>query len=195
MDASHGAPAPEEVTRILSQVTAGVPEADERLLRIVYGELKRIAAGKMAAQDPEHTLQPTALVHEAYLRLFRDRDEAQAFNSSAHFFKLAAAAMRSILVDHARAKLALKRGGDLDRVTLSAELVGEGDPVERVLRVHEALERLAARHPRTAEIVELLFFAGLTTVETASLLGLSPRTVEREWRFARATLLRMMGTD
>lgn len=195
MDSQPATPVPSDVTRILTQVSDGDPRADERLLEVVYGELKRIAAAKMSAQYPDHTLQPTALVHEAYLRLLGGRAAAPAFRDSSHFFTTAAVAMRSILVDHARRKKALKRGGAAERITLHPDLVGAGDPFERVLQVHEALERLALEHPRTAEIVELLFFAGLTSREAASVLDISYRTVEREWRYARAWLLEEMEED
>jgi RNA polymerase sigma factor (TIGR02999 family) len=184
-----------ELTRILSQVSAGVPAADKRLLEVVYAELKRIAAAKMAVQDPGHTLQPTALVHEAYLRLLGKEGEAPSFRGSAHFFTAAAASMRSILVDHARRKQAVKRSAGAARVTLDNDLIGDGEPLENILQVHEALESLAVEHPRTAEIVELLFFAGLTAGEAGSVLDLSERTVEREWRFARAWLMRMMEDE
>jgi len=193
MEATPAAPTPNEVTRILSQVSRGVDQADRRLLEIVYSELKRIAAAKMAAQEPDHTLQPTALVHEAYLRLLGPKTGSTSYRDSGHFFAAAAAAMRSILVDHARRKGALKRGPERGRVTLHPDLMGRGDPLDRILQVHEALEALAADHPRSAAIVELLFFGGLSAAEAAGLLGLSSRTVEREWRFARAWLVRAMG--
>jgi RNA polymerase sigma factor (TIGR02999 family) len=193
MEANPSSPSPNEVTRILSQVSRGVDQADRRLLEIVYSELKRIAAAKMAAQEPDHTLQPTALVHEAYLRLLgSSRTGSNAYRDSGHFFAAAAAAMRSILVDHARRKGALKRGPERARVTLHPDLMGQDDSLDRILQVHEALEALAADHPRSASIVELLFFGGLSAAEAASLLGLSSRTVEREWRFARAWLVREM---
>ncbi len=186
-----GAPSA-DVTRALAAVSAGVPRADTRLLELVYGELKRIAAAKMAGQDPAHTLQPTALVHEAYLRLLGRAAGAPAFRDGAHFFTAAAAAMRSILVDHARRKQAEKRGGGAGHVTLHPDLVGGSDPLEKILQVHEALGGLAADHPRPARVVELLFFAGLSVEEAAGVLGVSDRTVKRDWRFARACLLRAM---
>jgi RNA polymerase sigma factor (TIGR02999 family) len=180
-----------EVTRALAGVSRGEPSADTRLLQLVYAELKRIAAAKMASQDPGHTLQPTALVHEAYLRLLGPASgAAPAFRDGAHFFGAAAAAMRSILVDHARRKRASKRGDQAPRVTLHEDLVGAADPMERILSVHEVLDRLAAEHPRPAKVVELLFFAGLAAEEAAAALGVSDRTVKRDWRFGRAWLLR-----
>ncbi len=194
--ASEGdARVPPDVTRVLAEVSAGVPQADTRLLELVYGELKRIAAAKMASQEPAHTLQPTALVHEAYLRLLGHAASAPAFRDSAHFFSAAAAAMRSILVDHARRKKAEKRGGGAARVTLHTDLAGTGDPLERVLLVHDLVDGFAAEHARAAKVVELLFFAGLSIEETASVLGVSDRTVKRDWRFARAYLLRAMEAD
>ena len=183
------------VTRVLAQVSEGVPEADVRLLQVVYGELKRIAASKMAAQEPGHTLQPTALVHEAYLRLLGGAADSRAFRDSAHFFTAAAAAMRSILVDHARRKNALKRGGDLAAVAMHPDLVGTEDPFERILMVNEVLDGLARDHPRAAKAVELLFFAGLSVEEAAGVLDVSDRTVKRDWRFGRAWLLRAMGDE
>lgn len=182
----------QNVTRILAEVSQGIPEADTRLLRLVYGELKRIAGAKMSAEKPGHTLQPTALVHEAYMRLL---GRAPDFRDSAHFFTAAAAAMRSILVDHARRRKAVKRGGGAERITLDPDLVGDTNPLERILEVHEVLDRLAVEHPRSAKVIELLFFAGLTAEEAASVLSVSARTIKRDWRFGRAWLLREMGED
>ncbi len=184
-----------DVTQVLSDVSRGVPEADARLLRIVYAELKRIATAKMAAQGAAHTLQPTALVHEAYLKLLGGPAPPRAFQDSSHFFTAAAAAMRSILVDHARRKRAEKRGGGGPRVTLHPGLVGAADACERILQVHEVLDRFAAEHARAAKVVELLFFAGLSIEEAAGALGVSDRTVKRDWRFGRAWLLRAMGDE
>jgi RNA polymerase sigma factor (TIGR02999 family) len=183
---------PSELTRALAAVSAGVPQADTRLLELVYGELKRIAAAKMAGQRPGHTLQPTALVNEAYVRLLGSPAGTPAFRGSAHFFTAAAAAMRSILVDHARRKQAQKRGAAEARITLNADMVGSADPLARILEVHEALERFSADHQRAARVVELLFFAGLSAEEAAGVLGVSERTIKRDWRFARASLLRAM---
>jgi RNA polymerase sigma factor (TIGR02999 family) len=194
----HDQPQPEpasakDVTRALAEVSGGVPDADARLLELVYGELHRLASAKMGAQQRDHTLQPTALVHEAYLRLLGGPGGAPDFRSRAHFFTAAAAAMRSILVDHARRRHAQKRGGGAAaHVTLHPDLVGERDPFERVLQVHDLLDRLAASHPRPARVVELLFFAGLGVEAAAAVLDVSDRTVKRDWRFARAWLLRAM---
>ena len=189
---SNAAGRPNEVTRVLAEISDGVPGADVRLLQVVYGELKRIAAAKMSAQDPGHTLQPTALVHEAYLRLLGGTARAPDFRDSAHFFTAAAAAMRSILVDHARKKGAAKRGGDRVRVALHEGLAHGGDPLDRVLQVNEVLDQLAVDHPRAAKVVELLFFAGLSVKEAAGVIGVADRTVKRDWRFGRAWLLRRM---
>jgi RNA polymerase sigma factor (TIGR02999 family) len=182
-----------EVTRALAAMSQGVPRADTQLFELVYAELKRIAASKMAGQTPGHTLQPTALVNEAYLRLLGRAADPPAFTGSAHFFTAAAAAMRSILVDHARRQRALKRGSPETRITLHEDLVGAVDPLGRILEVHEVLERFSADHPRASRVVELLFFAGLSVEEAAAVLGVSDRTVKRDWRFARASLLRAMG--
>ena len=184
---------PQELTRLLADVAKGVAEAEPRLLRHVYGELKRMAAAKMADQGEAHTLQPTALVHEAYLRLLGSPARSASYRDRSHFFAAAAAAMRSILVDHARRKTADKRGGAARAVTLHPELVGNADSLERVLQVHEVLDPLSEEHPRPARVVELLFFAGLSVEEAAGVLAVSDRTVKRDWRFARAWLLKKIG--
>jgi RNA polymerase sigma factor (TIGR02999 family) len=194
-DERQETPSPAEVTRVLASVAQGAPEADTRLLQLVYAELKRLAAAKMAGQGVAHTLQPTALVHEAYMRLLGAPSGVPAFSDSSHFFTAAAAAMRSILVDHARRKQAAKRGGDAVRVTLHPDLAGERDELANVLSVHEALDGLRADHERIARVVELLFFAGLSVEEAAEVLGMSSRTVKRDWRFGRAWLLEAMGEE
>ncbi len=195
---------PAAVTEALEQVAAGDGAAGKRLLALVYGELKRLAASKLAGQARGHTLQPTALVHEAWMRLLGGPAGQAAYRDRGHFFSAAGSAMRSILVDHARRKHADKRGGGARRV--GAELPGSGldglsvqgeggialDAPERVLAVHEALERLVADFPRAAQVVELLFFAGLTAEEAAAVLDVSERTVKRDWRFARAWLSKAM---
>jgi len=177
------------VTRALEEVEKGVPLADKRLLELVHGELKRIAAAKMRGQSPAHTLEATALVNEAYLRLLGSK-RSPHYHDSAHFFTAAAAAMRSILVDHARRKRAAKRGEGAIRVTLHPDLAAEELTEEHVLQVHEALTALATDHERPARVVELLFFAGLSVDEAANALGISDRTVKRDWSFARAWLQR-----
>ena len=183
---------PTDVTELLRAWSEGDRSAQEPLLRAVLGELRRQAARAMRRESPTHTLQPTALVNEAYLRLI-DQQRVQ-WRNRAHFFGVAASLMRRILVDHARSRLAAKRGGDVQRVS-----IGDVEPPDRasesaqdvdVLALHEALERLAALDPEQARLVELRYFSGLTIEETAEALGVSPATVKREWRFARAWLRR-----
>jgi RNA polymerase sigma factor (TIGR02999 family) len=176
-----------EVTRILSAVEQGDPRAAEQLLPLVYGELRKLAAQKMVQEAPGQTLQPTALVHEAYLRLV-DVETAQHWDSRGHFFAAAAEAMRRILVDSAREKQSLKRGArrqrhPLDEASLVAPRVDDD-----VLAVHEALERLAATDTEAAELVKLRFFAGLTSEQAAEAMGISARSADRIWRYARAFL-------
>lgn len=191
-DANGADGAGAEVTRALAAVSSGAPDADTRLLKLVYAELRRLAAAKMAAQGPGHTLQATALVHEVYLRLLGKAAGRRAFRDRSHFFTASAAAMRSILVDHARRKKAEKRGGGGAKVTLHPDLVAAQDPLECVLHVDGVLDRFSRAHPRAAQVVELLFFAGLSTGEAAAVLDVSARTVKRDWRFARAWLLEAM---
>ena len=174
------------VTRLLADAQRGESAAVERLLPIVYAELHRIAEQQMAGERPDHTLQPTALVHEAFLRLV---GTSGSFTDRSHFIRTAARAMRRVLVDHARARKAAKRPGDL-RVTLDESLVSEPDRVIDMLVLDEALERLAAAEPRWAQVVELRFFGGLEVDETARALGISAATVKRDWQFARAWLAR-----
>ncbi|MBI2947353.1 MAG: sigma-70 family RNA polymerase sigma factor [Verrucomicrobia bacterium] len=172
---------------MLESVHQGDSKAAEELLPLVYDELRKLAAHRMAGEAPGQTLQPTALVHEAWLRLVRTPD--QAWQNRAHFFRTAAECMRRILIDHARRKLQLRHGGGRERVPLDdIDLAGEHDP-RQLLHVHEALDRLAAQDATKAEIVKLRFFVGLENREIAELLGLSERTVERAWRFAKAWLL------
>lgn len=160
------------------------------LVSVLYAELRAIAAGYFARQSPRSTLQPTALVHEAFMKLYRDSDaETHRWRSPAHFLAVAATAMRQILIDHARAKSALKRGQGCP-ATLDASLVGAKDTVVDVLELDEAIDRLAARDERASRIVVLRFFAGLTISETAEVLGVSDFTVESDWRAARAWLAR-----
>jgi RNA polymerase sigma factor (TIGR02999 family) len=177
-----------EVTRILNAVEHGDAKAAHDLLTLVYDELRRVAAHKMAHEAPGHTLQPTALVHEAWLHLGGDRQ--QTWQNRAHFFGAAAEAMRRILVDRAREKKALKRGGDLERVDLDAIELPSPMPDDELLALDEALNRLATVDTRAAEMVKLCFFVGLTQQEAARELGVSLATAERIWGFARAWLLR-----
>jgi RNA polymerase sigma factor (TIGR02999 family) len=176
-----------EVTRILSAIEEGDPHAAEQLLPLLYDELRQLAAQKLAQEKPGQTLQATALVHEAYLRLV-DADQAQHWNSRGHFFAAAAEAMRRILVDSARRRRAQKRGGACERIHLP-EIAQPSDhaPVD-VLALDEALQQLRQRHPKHAEVVKLRFFAGCTLEETAQFLGISRATAQRHWAYARAWL-------
>jgi RNA polymerase sigma factor (TIGR02999 family) len=176
-----------QVTRILSAVMAGEEHASRELLPLVYGDLRKLAAARMARLGPGQTLQATELVHEAYMRLVGSTDPG--WQGRAHFFGAAARAMRDILADHLQRKGSLKRGGHLRRVgeDTAAELSCEG-PSDDVLAVEEALQEFEREYPRKAEVVTLSFFGGLDTAEVAEVLKLSARTVEREWRFAKAWL-------
>jgi RNA polymerase sigma factor (TIGR02999 family) len=176
-----------EVTRILSAIEQGDPHAAEQLLPLVYDELRKLAAQKLAQENPGQTLQPTALVHDAYLRLV-DADEARHWDSRGHFFAAAAEAMRRILVENARRKKRTKHGGDRRRVAWeAAECVAEAPP-EDLVDLDTALTKFAAEDPVKAELVKLRFFAGLTMPEVARTLGLSLATAERYWTYARTWL-------
>ena len=177
-----------DVTRILERVQQGDPEAAEQLLPLVYDELRKLAAAKMAQQSPGQTLQATALVHEAWLKL--TGNESSAWHDRQHFFRAAAEAMRHILVDRARAKQRAKRGGGLVQVNLEAVDVATNAEPDTLLLVDEALQRLVAEHPKNAELVKLRFYAGLTIEQTAQAMGLSEKTVKRHWIHARAWLFR-----
>jgi RNA polymerase sigma factor (TIGR02999 family) len=177
-----------DVTRILNAIEHGDAQAANELLTLVYDELRRVAAHKMAHEAPGHTLQPTALVHEAWLHL--GGDEQPNWKSRAHFFGAAAEAMRRILVDRAREKQALKRGGDLKRVDLDAVELVSPMPDDELLALDEALDRLATVDTRAAQMVKLCFFVGLTQEEAARELRVSLATAERSGGFARAWLLR-----
>lgn len=183
-----------EITELLAAWAAGDPRAADRLLPAVYDELRRQAARAMRRESDVSTLQPTALVHEAYLRLV---DQRAPWHNRAQFFGVAAQAMRRVLVDHARARHAAKRGGGAPRITLgdaAAEQPGPtDDSAADVLALHDALTRLAAMDPDQARLVELRYFAGLTIEETAAALGSSPATVKREWAVARAWLHRELS--
>ena len=169
----------------------GDSKAAEELLPLVYEELRKLAAVKMAQERPGQTLQPTALVHEAWLRLV-DTDDAKAWNSRGHFFGAAAEAMRRILVDRARQKARVRHGGGLERVDLDHVSLATEDNDETVLAMHEALEALARESPQKAEIVKLHYFTGLEYPEIARALGVSLSTVERQWAYARSWLYREM---
>jgi RNA polymerase sigma factor (TIGR02999 family) len=177
-----------DVTRLLNAAAQGDGVAAQELLPLVYAELRRMAAGKMAGEASGHTLQPTALVHEAWLRMVGDKDNAQ-FENRAHFFGAAAEAMRRILVDNARRKRSLKHGGAMQRVDWTNLDVAIAEDDDTVLAVNEALDKLTQRDAVGAELIKLRFFAGLPNVEAAKLLGLSERTAKRTWAYARAWLL------
>jgi len=178
------------VTRILSVMSGGDPQAAERLLPLVYDELHALAARKMAHEKPGHTLQATALVHDAYLRLVGPRvGSPRLYRDRGHFFAAAAAAMRRILTDNARRKLARKRGGGIDGVKWEPlEAVAAPEPDDELLALDEALRKLAVTEPQKARLVELRYFAGLTGEEAAEALGISPTTADRHWAYARAWL-------
>jgi len=183
-----------DVSRILSLVEAGDPSAAEKLLPLVYEELRRLAASRLAAEPSGHSLQATALVHEAYLRLVEPVDQ-QKWDHRGHFFAAAAEAMRRILVDRARRKAAVKRGGELTRVELDPELAVAPETQENLLALDVALDRLAVEHPVHADLVKLRYFGGLSLPDAAAALGLSERTAGRHWAFARAWLRREMEGD
>jgi RNA polymerase sigma factor (TIGR02999 family) len=177
-----------DVTQILDRVQQGDPKAAEELLPLIYDELRRLAAHKMANEAPGQTLQPTALVHEAWLRLAGS--SRQEWRGREHFFSAAAEAMRRILVENARRKLRLRHGGGLQRVDFDAFALPVARDDEKCLRLHEALDQLAREDARKAEVVKLRMFAGLQVQEIAALLNTSEKTVQRDWTFAKAWLSR-----
>ena len=179
------------VTEILCAVEAGDAGASKKLLPIVYEELRKLAHSLMAKTPPGNTLQPTALVHEAYLRLVGREDPG--WNGRGHFFGAAAQAMRHILVEQARRKARHKHGGDRKRLDVDEIDIPIEMPAEDMIALDEALERLRAHDARKAEVVTLRYFAGLTIEETATVLNVTERTVERDWRFARALLHRLLN--
>ena len=176
-----------DVTRILAKINSGDPSAAYQLLPLVYEELRSLAAGKMSQEKSDHTLQATALVHEAYLRLV-DVEQVRNWDSRGHFFAAAAESMRRILVDAARQRNALKRGGDRQRVELPELTAGiESDRLD-LLALDEALGQLELEHPQKAQLVKLRYFVGFSLEESAEHLGISRATAQREWAFARAWL-------
>ena len=183
-----------EVTRIFAQATEGGADAVDEALPLLYDELRQIAGAYVSRERVAGSLQPTLLAHEAFLRL-RSRTSVR-WKSRSHFLAAAAQAMRRILVDRARARLALKRGGDLERVEFDETIAGRGDAswVE-LMSLDRSLTKLADEYPRKARVVELLFFGGMTPPEAAEILEITRRTVERDWHFARAWLLREMSED
>ena len=175
-----------DVTHILEGLARGDPPLADELLPLVYQELRRLAAQKMANEAPGQTLQPTALVHEAWLRLVGSGQEH--WNSRGHFFGAAAEAMRRILVERARKKARVRHGGQLERVDLDHVTVAAQDNDDTILAVHEALEKLAGQSPQKAEVVKLRYFAGMEHAEIAEALGVSEPTVRRHWAYARSWL-------
>jgi len=182
-----------DVTHILAQIESGDSLATERLLPLVYDELRKLAAFRMQRESPEHTLQATALVHEAYLRIV-DSSHAQSWNSRGHFFGAAAEAMRRIMVERARAKQSLKAGGQRTRRELpEIETPPERDAID-LIALDDALQKLAMKDARKAELVKLRFFAGLTIEDAAQILGISTTTADTDWAYARCWLkLEMSG--
>ena len=183
-----------DVTQILQQIEEGDPSAAEQLLPLVYDELRKLAAARMAAESRDHTLQATALVHEAYLRLV-NVDLAQHWDSRAHFLAAAAEAMRRILVEQARSRRRIKRGGDRNQLAFSEELAVAPGPDFDLLALDEALARLAAESPAYAKTVELRYFGGMTVAETANAIGVSIATAERYLTYARAWLFAELRRD
>jgi RNA polymerase sigma factor (TIGR02999 family) len=180
-----------EVTRILSAIERGDPQAASQLLPLVYDELRQLAAQKLAQEQPGQTLQPTALVHEAYLRLV-GAEEGQHWDNRGHFFAAAAEAMRRILVENARRKGRRKRGGHLGRADLDDRQLAAPEVREDIVALDQALTQLAGEDKMAAEVVQLRYFAGLTLPEVAHVLGVSPRTAGRLWSYARAWLRQEM---
>lgn len=184
---------PDELNVLLARARAGDANAVAQMMPLVYDELRRVAARYMRRERPGQTIQATALVHEAYLRLLKDK--ARHWQNRAHFLAIAATAMREILVERARARGAAKRGGARDRITLDeASLAVPDQPID-LDAIDEALTRLARLDPRQARIVELRFFGGLTVEEAAAVLGISPATLKREWSVARAWLRRALTPE
>jgi RNA polymerase sigma factor (TIGR02999 family) len=183
-----------DVTRILSAIEQGDPHAAEQLLPLVYDELRKLAAVRLAREKPGQTLQATALVHDAYIRLV-DVEKAQHWSSRGHFFAAAAEAMRRILLNRARDKGRLKRGGQRSRVDLSAVELAADAPDEDLLAIDECMEQLSVEDPECARVVKLRFFAGLSIDEAAAALGISASTAKRHWAFARAWLFDALRGD
>ena len=179
-------PSSAEVTRLLVELRSGNPEAEAKLIPLVYQHLHRLAANYMRGERPDHTLQTTALVNEAYLRLVPPKETG--WRDRAHFFGVAARLMREILVEHARARHAGKRGGKIEKFSLDQALEFSPARSRELIELDDALECLGRLDPQQARVVELRFFGGLTVEETAEALGVSPRTVKRDWAVARAWL-------
>jgi RNA polymerase sigma factor (TIGR02999 family) len=180
-----------DVTQILSRIESGDPTASVQLLPLVYDELRKLAAQRITNEKPGQTLQATALVHEAYLRLV-DGEKTQHWNGRGHFFAAAAEAMRRILIENARRKMSEKHGGQLQRIALDELRVGVDSPPDELLRLDETLEELSKSDRRTAELVKLHCFAGLSIEQAAGILQIPPRTAYRDWAYARAWLFKRM---
>lgn len=183
-----------EVTRVLSAIEHGDPHAAEQLLPLVYDELRKLAVAKLAHEKPGQTLQATGLVHEAYLRLVEE-DQPQRWDSQRHFFAAASEAMRRILVENARRKASLKHGGQCHRYDLDDIDVAEPDRPDELLAVDQALDRLEQRDATAAQLVKLRYFSGLTIPQAAEVLGVSARTADRIWVYARAWLFREVARE
>jgi RNA polymerase sigma factor (TIGR02999 family) len=178
-----------DVTQLLEAIDAGDPRASDQLLPLVYEELRKLAAARMAQERPGQTLQATALVHEAWMRLV-GLDERKAWNSRGHFFGAAAEAMRRILVESARRKARLRHGGQMERVPVDHVEITAALPEDRLVQVSEALDELEGEAPQAAQVVKLRYFAGLTQEQVAETLGISLRSAERHWTWAKAWLFR-----
>jgi RNA polymerase sigma factor (TIGR02999 family) len=183
-----------DVTHVLQAIDQGDPKAADQLLPLVYDELRRLAAHKLAQEQPGQTLEATALVHEAYLKMVSS-DAGRRWNDRVHFFRAAAEAMRRILVDRARQKHSLKRGGAGKRVDLDSAIEAIDNPSDDLLALDEALSRLAQESPEKAELVKLRYFGGLSVVEAADLLGISRATADRHWHFAKTWLYCALKRD
>lgn len=183
-----------EVTQILQQIESGDPSAAENLLPLVYDELRRLARSRMAQESPDHTLHPTGLVHEAYLRLV-DTERAQHWNSRGHFYSAAAEAMRRILIEHARLKGRLKSGAGWRRIDLSDAVEANGKETFDLLAFDEALQKLERESPRKAELVKLRYFSGLTIEQAAATIGVAPSTANADWFYAKCWLRLEMRAD
>ena len=184
-------PSKPDVTTLLAKASAGDDEANNQLLPLVYDQLREIAQMRMRGEQPDHTLQATALVHEVCLRLLGERKVS--WQNRGHFYATAAEAMRRVLIDHAKSKRRLKRGGDAKKMWLNvADLASQEDP-ENILALDEAIRRLELQNPEAAKVVELRFYAGLSIDDTAAAMDLSPRTVDRRWKFARAWLFQELA--
>ncbi len=182
-----------DLTRILQSLEEGSPQAAEELLPLVYDELRRLAASKMANERGDHTLQATALVHEAWLKL--SQQSKQQYQNRSQFFATASETMRRILVDRARRRLSEKRGGKYQRTEVDWIALPEAANDDLVIQVHEALDSLETEDPQKAEVVKLKFFVGLTSLEIASILGVHEKTVRRHWSFAKAWLYQSMSSS